>query len=298
MLALAALTCTAPGCAWMRTALHFRDNACRSLADRARDARADGDDDEAIRLLDEATRNDPDAHDLHRDLAEIHALHGRHDVAIDHLEQVVALVPEDAEAWGRLATALHESGRSDRAARAADRALQIDPERPDALLVRAEILEHRDRPDEALDVCHRLLEADPGNVNARLAVARMHMRNGDPNRAAPVLRSLCACPLADEHEKAEAWWALGIAYGRIGRWTDAVRALETGADDRTTTADDLYRLAFAHRAAGDLSGARLALDELLEHQPNHPHAPRLLIALRDDRVVPTSAVDVPIPAGW
>lgn len=298
VLVAVALTATVPGCAWMRTALQFKDNVHRSLADRARDARADGNDDEAVRLLDEATRNQPTAHALHRDLAEIHAEHGRIDEAVEHLQRVVELVPEDAEAWGRMATLLHESGDTSRAAAAANRALQIDPQRADALLVRATVLEHDDRSTEALDVCHRLLEADPGNVDARLAVARMHMRNGDPNRAAPVLRSLCSCPLADDHEKAEAWWALGIAYGRVGRWTDAVRALETGADERGATPDDLYRLAFAQRAAGDLSKARATLDELIRQQPNHPYAPRLAIALRDNTVIPTAALDVPPPAGW
>jgi tetratricopeptide (TPR) repeat protein len=294
-----AMVATLGGCGAMSAALRLRDGKCRSLAERALAARSEGDDDEALRLLTEATERDPEAIELHRELAAIYAERAEGDAAVRHLARVVELDPLQPDAWIRLAETLAGEQEMQRAVLAANRALELDPNCTQALLVKARVFEETGRPDDALDVHHHLLELDPGNVDSRLAVARIHLRNGHATRAAPVLRSLCECPLANDDARAEAWWSLGIAYGRVGRWTDAVRALETGATERTATPDDLYRLAYAHHEAGDVLAAKETLDELRAHAPDHPAGLQLAHALAQaPRVLPAVATNVPAPAGW
>lgn len=291
---------TGTGCSWMQTALRMRDGLGRSLADRGMAARAGGDDDEAMRLLSQAAERDPDQIDIHRELACLHEEKGNGDACVRHLQRIAELESDDAESWARLAEALHEHGDLRRAGDAADRSLDLDPTNTTAMLVLAQLLEEGGRPLDALEAHHRVLDADPSNVDSRLAVARIHLDLGNADRAAPVLRSLCACPLTDDAEKCEAWWSLGIAYGRIGRWTDAVRALETGTENHNT-ADDWYRLAFARRAAGDVEGVREALREIRQRDATHDGGRKLanLLAANESNVRTVSAEGgLPVPRGW
>lgn len=296
----AALCVGSIGCGWMQTAMRMRDGLGRSLADRGMDAKEYGDDAEAVRLLSQAAERDPDQVDVHRELAGLHENLGDSESQLRHLIRVAELEPELPESWAQLSKALAEHGYPERARATADKALALDPTNTTSVLTKARLDEDAGDAFGALEGYHRVLEDNPGDVEARLAVARIHLKQGNADRAAPVLRSLCACPLADESDKCEASWCLGIAYGRIGRWTDAVRALETGTTSHDT-ADDWYRLAFASHEAGDLSTAREALREVQRRQPSHDGGRKLANVLTrvETGLHPVGyEVEVPVPTGW
>ncbi|MGH7199660.1 MAG: tetratricopeptide repeat protein [Planctomycetaceae bacterium] len=281
-LCLAALVSGAlTGCAWVRTVWNESSSGeSQELLAQARKAEQAGHTDRAALLLEAASLSNPDDAALHRELARFQIAQGERGEAVAHLRQAIRLDPHDAEGHAALARLFFLQGRLDDAERETGAALRCAPSHREALLLKAALAEQRNRFGLALDTYHRVLCCDEENISARLRVAAIQLRSSRPERAAPLLRSICDDPQATAQQQADARWALGLAYGRNGRWEDAAAALAEASRARPMTADDWYTLAYARFRVGDLAGAQSDLLAALNADPAHTAAVHMAAALR------------------
>ncbi|MCB1385215.1 MAG: hypothetical protein KDJ80_04685 [Nitratireductor sp.] len=91
-------------------------------------------------------------------------------VALDLLDQVIALAPDYAEGWNRRATLYFTMKRFGRSISDVEQVLTLEPRHFGALSGLAVMLQAVDRDREALTVWYRLLEIYPANPQAQKAV--------------------------------------------------------------------------------------------------------------------------------
>ena len=294
------------GCQWTRASLQRNGVESQRLVEQARQAVLAGHLEEADSLLDRAGIVCPDDSAVPCQRAELLQAHGDVSGAISQLRIAAARDPDNVETLTRLADLLLRQNRTGEAEVAATSALRADPRHPAALEIRAAIAERRRRDDLALEMYYRLLAESPSDSQARLRIATIELRSGRPERAAPLLREVCHGTQADERERSEARWLLGIAYGAEGRWADAVRELAAAASQRADmSADDWYRLAYARAQVGDTNGAGEDLAQVFGIQPEHGPATAMRSALHGHSGAKSpwtpaghSISGFPPPEGW
>jgi tetratricopeptide (TPR) repeat protein len=173
-----------------------------------------------------------------------------------------------------------EAGEDDVALRELERAKQLFPNAggangPSALL--ATLHERRGDLRRAADELAALTAVDEDNHAANLKLAELRLQLGDSAGAAEALeRTLWTSPYdAGVHGR------LADLYAALGQPRQAVRArqavLALGPADE---AEARYRLARAHRDAGDVSAARREVLRALEIAPAFEAAQTLLLDLR------------------
>jgi tetratricopeptide (TPR) repeat protein len=292
------------GCSWLDKVRGHPTLEAQSLMEQAEQAEAKGDIERAGYLLHEAIDANPEDVEGHRELARLSLKQGKIDTAVEHLRLAIEQNPDDIDSYVQLTRIQLDYNRLDGAEREIAAALSIDPQHVQALLLKAELAERRGRAGLAMETYYRVLSRESENVRARLRLAELQIAAGRPDRAAPLLRSLCECPAANQQQKAEALWSLGDAYGKSGRWRDAAAALAAAVPHREMQVDDWYRLAYAHYAAKDYRGAWLDIDRALQSNPGHPRAlaMRGILSNQSRPGYPNNAqrmaMAAPAPSGW
>lgn len=217
-------------------------------------------------------RNEPDSVELLR-VASQASLELDSEDAPDILRRLVALVPDDADAWADLSVALIDADRFDEARDTLRELLRLRPhhvetlvnlahtsfalgERAEALALLRSAAEHApDDPavlrtlvdvltacgldDEALVWAERLTAAEPEDVLSLLDVAELHLARSDFREAALAFERARRADLADGH-------AMYGYHGRIEaevlaeRWRPALDvAIEATRADRSQLTTDL-----------------------------------------------------------
>jgi tetratricopeptide (TPR) repeat protein len=136
-------------------------------------ASAQGNDDEAIRQLNQALKLNPDAANTHYNLGDILAKRRRYAEAVAQFEEVLRLKPGFAKAHCHMADALGEQGKGEEAVRHYRSALSIDPSYADAHCNLAAELVAQGKFDEAVPHATAALRLRPEFPKAQynLAVA-------------------------------------------------------------------------------------------------------------------------------
>jgi tetratricopeptide (TPR) repeat protein len=227
--------------------------------------------------------------------------------ALAQFQRLVDINPEDAESWIRIAHLREQQGENAAARTAVANALAANPKYIDALLFSAQHQREINDDQGALDALHRVLSIDADNIEAKLGIATLQIDSNRSERAAPLLRTICESPLANLVQKAEAYWALGMVYGKKRRWSDAASAINKAFEhQKRPSADQMYRLAYAQFQANERQQAWQAARVALQLSPRHAGAAQLTAALstefddRARRVVPVgySNTVLPVPTGW
>ncbi len=238
---------TVSGCGWLRQFADRPAAMSQHWASEARLAEQAGENERAEKLLRSAVETQQDDAGVHWQLAEFLTAQGRRDEAIAELEIARRLGPDDTRLAVELARAYLQSSQPSRAAGPLADALEADEQNVEALLLMGQLAELEDRQNDALETYHRILQQQPEHFAAKMRLAAIQLRSKNPEQAAPLLRSICQCPLSTTEQQAQALWMLGLAYGREQRWQDAENALARAIEHRTNvTADDWYRLGFVH----------------------------------------------------
>jgi tetratricopeptide (TPR) repeat protein len=292
---LLALLVVGSGCSQMRAQLARRSSECTQLCEEARQAREQGQQQQAEQLLDAAVRRRPRDAETQLHLAEELWTGGRPLAAADMLQTLVAQRPDDAPLALRLAQMEFEIGRIDAAVTALQTSLQNDPEHPDAIRLKARMDERRGDTVAALAAYHRLLQVAPDDVDARMRLAVLHLERDAADRAAPLLREAMEHPAATRAQRAEAEWQLGLAYARLERWTDASAALQAALQTRPATAEDWYQVAYVQSRIGQQEAAFASLSQALTIEPGHLSARDLARQIKLGSGLPPSSV---VPAGF
>lgn len=260
------------GCAASRKLGNARSDESHRLVQQAHQAEDRGDGKAAQRLLAEAVESNPSNCETRLELSEFLVQQGSLRAAEQHLMHLVEKNPDDPRGYIRLAQVRFHDRRYPEARQALDTALEIDPMHTQGLLLRGKLQELDQRDDAALETYHRAMLSDTEQVEAELRLAAIHVRKGNPQQAAPLLRSVIesarACPL----EKSEATWLLATAYAQEERWSDAAATFAAATPTRRMSSRDWEHVAYAHYRVGDWSQAAAATDAALELAPQSERA--------------------------
>lgn len=190
--------------------------------------------------------------------------------------------PGDYAAQLARGRALAEAGRDAEAVPHLERALELFPEyagpgSPHGLLARIHAAAGRTR--EAAGVLEALVSIDETSWEAHRELARLRTSLGDREGAAEALeRAIWIHPFEIPlHER------LAALYEALDRPRDEVRERRAlVALEPVDRAAALYRLALAHRRAGQTGAARRAVLRALEVAPRYREAQELLLDLREE----------------
>lgn len=266
----------AAGCTAIRERTARRSAECRDLCSQATAAHATGRSEEAGRLLDQALRQRPEDAEVQVRLAETMWQLGRRDEALAEFSRLAHESRSDVKLLSRYALALCETGQVHEADVWAQSALTIDPVNADALLVRARCAAQRADYAASLAAYHELLQVAPEHAEARLGMAQVQIARGQPDLAAPVLRSLLQHPWTSTTLQHEVEWALGRAYAASGRWEEAARLMEQSIAQRASTADDWCQFATVQSRSGQIEAARSSVQHALQLDNGHAGARQLV----------------------
>lgn len=263
------------GCQSLREKSARRSAECSDLCSQAAAAHETGRDDEARQLLDLAVRQRPEDTEARARLAETMWQLGRKEEALAELSRLAHESRSDVKLLSRYATALCETGQIQEAEVWAQSALAVDPVNAEALLVRARCAAQRADYAASLAAYHELLQVAPEHAEARLGMAQVQIARGQPELAAPVLRSLLQHPWSSTIVQHETEWSLGRAYAAVGRWEDAAPLMERAIAHRASTADDWCQLATAQARCGQSEAAVTSVRHALQLDSQHAGARQL-----------------------
>ncbi len=262
------------GCQSLQKRTSQESASCGALCTRAREAREQGNSDQANQYINEALRQKPSDVETRRQLAETMWTTGRRTEAVTIYKSLCEQQPKDPKLSARLTLMLWENDQHAEAAIAAMSVLELDPQSKDAWLIKARNETEAGQLDEALASYIRLSQFAPDDLTTLIELGDLHLKRGHPDRACPLFRSALQHPQSI-HQRAEIEWKIGVAYARSQRWSVAVPVLERAISQRTASAEDWCLLSWTRMQSGDLSGAQLDLQRALERDPGSKEAKKI-----------------------
>jgi len=124
--------------------------------------------------------------------------------------------------------------------------------------LRGQVLFAQGNRSEALASFHRAISYDNTLPGVQLAIAEIYAQENRPQRALATLQALA--PNAPPSQAAEITIRQARALAALGRQGDAVAVLMKAAERNDAPAAILQELATAQIAAGDIAGARRAIE--------------------------------------
>jgi Tfp pilus assembly protein PilF len=235
----------------------YRPDESRWRLDRATALLRADDDDGALVELDAALAQDSRNADAYRQRGLLHARRGAADLALQDLQQAVALGGGPA-ADAALATVKTQLGATDTfTLRQFEALLEKDPDRTDVLYNYGLALSRRGRPADARVVYERLLALTPASADARNNLGRVLLQLNDPRGAIAHFDAV----LTAEPDHVQAAYNRAVAYARV-----------------------------------DVQAAEEAYRALLDRRPDHVEARLNLGALLLDSGRPVDALQLLAPA--
>jgi predicted O-linked N-acetylglucosamine transferase (SPINDLY family) len=171
--------------------------------------------------------NQPDAWHL---LGVIAYQVGKHEIAADYIGRAIRINGTNAAFHSNLGNAFKDQGKLDEAAACYRRALELEPDNADAYYNLGNVLREQGKPDEAIACCRRAVQLRPNYAVAHNNLGNLLREQGHPGEAIASLRRT----LELNPNLAEAHGNLGIAFKDLGKLDEAVascrRALELKPD--------------------------------------------------------------------
>jgi tetratricopeptide (TPR) repeat protein len=156
---------------------------------------ASGKIDEAIQYLEEVRKLAPDNVSLLNNLGNVLRLKGRAEEAVTHLRHALTIQPDSPDALTNLGLALSMLGRADQAVQCGRLALRLRPQDAEALFMLASALSEEGRYDEATHCFEQVLNLRPGHPAALNGLALAMREQGKLDESIDELRkALTAAP--------------------------------------------------------------------------------------------------------
>jgi tetratricopeptide (TPR) repeat protein len=285
---VAVLMSLLPGCAWVKAQAQQRSQECQQLCSQADREKESGRMARADQLLDQALRKSPRDLEVQRQLADSLWDVGRRREALDQLTRLANDHPHDLRLTLRLATWLSEIGHYEEALARLQPALVLEPSSMPALQLKAEIEAAQGDDDAALLTYQRLCQQESSQADAMVRMGKIYLQRGQPDRAAPLFRSVLTHPRASTAQQFDAQWQLGTAYAASERWSDAAANLAAAAPLREMSADDWHALAYAQYRHGNAAESKSAVGHALALEPRHAPATALAATLSQADLVPAA----------
>lgn len=261
LIAAALMGLSESGCSWLDKREEQSTDNCRVFIEKSFAAQQEGDFQSAQEYLDTAATLQPENAEAWWNLAELSIQRDQYEKAAEELEKYIHLRPTDPQGYLRLSQLYYLQNQYTQASEYVKQALQRVPDNIDALLLSARLARKQADHQQAIADYYYVLQVHPDHPEATLELAELLISRREPALAAPMLRALARKSIA-EPDKARSHLNLGIAYGQLDRWEDAIAQLET-ADKLAPNSSprNQYRLAYAHWKAGE---SQQALKRLIE----------------------------------
>ncbi len=236
--------------------------------------------DSALQIVERLLALHPDDVNCLLTLAEIQGAAGERDAQGQTLAKAAQVAPHCAEAHFALGCWLKEQGRLTEAAQAIERSLAVEPGCADRLfelgLIQADLGFH----DRSRETLRQALKARPASTDIRRALALAHEALGEYSQAVAILGPTPDNATPDDHFLAGRLAARAAVSGSPEHLAAAFRHLET-AEQRGFSSPELYLwLGQAHLAAEQGEAALACHKAFLEHaQASSPLRPFALIGL-------------------
>lgn len=224
--------------------------------------------DEAISALQALARLDPADAWIQLELGRLLGVRGRFDLSLTHLERAVELAPRHKQARVELGLALARAGRPREALPQFETALDIDPFYTEVHNHQAVVLAAMGRPDEGAQLLRKRLAAAPGDGAAARALSRILRQQQRFDEARRVLTAALATAPGDPRDEG----ALRLEVGRLlALGNQPARALSE-LNRARRLAPELFEAAFlaglVYAELGRLGDAASAHAAALEARPD------------------------------
>lgn len=236
-----------------------------AMVDLARMALADGNMEEADKLVNQAIAIGTDDPDVYRMIGKEYLAAGHRARAKDLLNRAIILDPKDAEAL-RLIGLLFEEEKDYKTAEENLRAA-TDAEKANPIYLRslAEFFLRRNRSRESIELFQQVLAADPKDYQAQIQLAELYFRVGD-SKGLDLVEQSFASRTPDNDEMR---YQYGLIANRYGEFERARKALEKVVELLPGLAEARYSLALAYVDLGrqDLADKMMADGERWAVEP-------------------------------
>ncbi|WP_165978669.1 tetratricopeptide repeat protein [Actinomadura darangshiensis] len=189
---------------------------------------------------------------------------GRPDDALRELDEAVRLRPEYATAHYWRGGALTQTGRDAEALAAFERALELNPSDPAAMFDRAGSLDALERTAEALAVYDQVIALQPGYPAPQIYRAAILLdsdRDMDALAAADHVIALLNAKRtvgAGQYDNAGAHSIRGAALVKLGRYEEALPAIDYAIDNGPDSWNDHYNKSIALENLGLIEESEIA----------------------------------------
>jgi tetratricopeptide (TPR) repeat protein len=239
--------------------------AARQLSLQGIDAQQRNDWQRAESLFATAILKCPSDERAHAGFAESLWQRGAWQEAIAQMEESVRLSGGDPTRRVRLGQMYRSVGDLAHAKTQADQALTANNQLGAAWALRGQVLFAQGNRSEALASFHRALSYDNTLVGVQLAIAEIYAQENRPQRALATLQAFA--PNAPPAQAAEIAVRQARALVALNRPADAVHLLTKAAEGNDAPAAVLQELAATQMAAGDVAGARRAIEAGISRFP-------------------------------
>lgn len=210
---------------------------------------------DALALAQRATELFADDPTMFEALALVYEAMGDSEQAITAWQQVIALDPEDLDAWERLGSCLLDQDRMEEAVAAFRRSVELDPENPNARFNLAEALMDAEQYPEAITIYQGLLNATHTDEAMQ---ADVYIGLAEAQNAAGLYEEALAtsAKLLEEYpEESMGLYQRATALDALGRFDEAIDNYINSLENDPLNADTYNDLADTYLKVGDIAGA-------------------------------------------
>jgi len=193
---------------------------------------------------------------------------GRPDIAVEHIQRSLAIVPANAAAHCNLGLAHQALGRLDEATACFQQSLRLQPDAAQTHNSLGIVYGVQGRLDDALASYEQALRLDPNFADAHNNLAFALLVQGKPQES----EKHCRLAIAIKPAYVEAWDNLGNAQREQGKLDDAVRSYREALRLRPSFAQTHNNLGGTLLLQGKLAEAVASYRHALDYQPLYVEA--------------------------
>jgi predicted O-linked N-acetylglucosamine transferase (SPINDLY family) len=241
----------------------------------------------ALDLLQQAILAQPGQAAFHCDLGLVHRARRELQEAVSAYRRALEIDPDYADAHYNLGNVLLQQGQTDEAAACYRRAIRANPAHPQANNNLGDLLQRQGMLDEALLHCRRATEAAPDLVEAQYNLGRILRKQGQLDEAAACFRRV----LALRPDSFDVQTDLAAVYFQKGELAGASDAFRRALAIRPDSAQACYNLATVLSQQGESEEAAACYQRAVEIQADFFEAQVNLGSALYDRRQLAEAID-------
>ena len=214
----------------------------------------------------------PDDPEAYYNLGTLYLQRNSPQEAQQYLEQTVKLRPNYPEAWNNLGMIAAQAGNNDEAIQNFKQSLQLRPSYATALLNLGNVYRRQGKLEEAETALKRALDTEPKNPEVNYSLGMLYARRDQPEQAVEYLDN--AISLRPGYS--DALNNLGVLFVQQRRYLEAKEKFRTCIREAPDFDQAYLNLARLYLVLNDKEKARATLQALLQKQPQHKMAQQML----------------------